>query len=74
MQQKVGDFLADDGQVFTIYEQKVFVRTGIIQNPHTTIPGLKRLSTSQGLPVTDNGDGTYTIVPLGLKVCRMSEL
>jgi hypothetical protein len=33
MQQKGGDCLADDGQVFTIYEQKVVMSAGTRKTP-----------------------------------------
>ena len=59
---------SDDGRRFEIIEYTEYLSAGTFGDPNATVPGAKRLQTSDGLHVNFVSPGIYQIVELGLTV------
>ncbi|MXO61395.1 hypothetical protein [Qipengyuania oceanensis] len=55
----------NDGAVFRVLEFVTKTDAAEAADPKSTAPGMERLATEGGLPVRDNGDGTFTIETTG---------
>lgn len=73
MERKTDEFTVrtDEGETYVIYEFTNFVEVGDFENPNAVVQGLKRLSTSDGMPVNFRGNGLYEIVELGVVARRV---
>lgn len=59
------DCIAEDGTRHIIEEWQQQIRAGHQQDPHATIPGMKRLVTSRGMRVNYIDQATFEIVQTG---------
>ena len=62
---------SEDREQFTLIEYTEILDAGHSGDPNATIPGLKRLETSEGQDVNYLGDDRYEIVELGLEIKRI---
>ena len=68
MERQTGTFTAQDqtGKIHTIYEYTDVMDVGTLDNPSATMPGMRRLRTSDGQVVNYKQKGVYEIVATGV--------
>lgn len=56
---------APDGRTVRLYVYQDIIHAGTFQDPHATIPGLKRIETEDGDAVNYIDEQTFTLVVTG---------
>lgn len=59
------DTRASDGRMERLYVYQQIIDAGTLDDPHATIPGLKRIETADGHAVNFVDDQTFTLVSTG---------